>query len=71
MSIQAMIEDLPKFNSPTVAAFATKEFHDGWLTAEAECGRREYNMWFVWLESNSIFACGYLAACEYLWGVSQ
>lgn len=66
MSIQAMIESLPKFNCPSVAAWAAREFRDGWLAAQKEFGDREDAMWFVWLESHSIFACGYLAACDYM-----
>lgn len=61
-----MIESLPKFNSPTVAAWAAEEFHDGWLAAEEDYGERWWVMLAEWLDSNSIFACGYLAACDYM-----
>jgi hypothetical protein len=47
------------------AAWAAKEFYDGWLAAEEDRGARWRVMWFEWDTAHSLYADGYLACCDY------
>ena len=54
--------NISQFN---IEDWATAQFRAGWEKATAEGGARWLSMWYEWHNRYSIYADGYLAACDY------